>query len=268
MTPRDTYTHGHHPTVLANHSWRTAENSVAYLLPHLKEGQRLLDIGCGPGTITLDLAERVAPGEVIGIDNVADVIAVAETNRSERGIANASFRTDDVYALSFDDDSFDVVQAHQVLQHLSDPVAALAEMRRVCRPGGIVAVRESDYAGFLWAPLDERLDRWLTLYHEVARSNQAEPDAGRHLLRWCHQAGFENIDCSASAWCFATEADRDWWGGTWAQRVVTSAFARQAVDKGLATPEELAEMSRAWRDWAASPDGWFAVLHGQVLCRA
>jgi ubiquinone/menaquinone biosynthesis C-methylase UbiE len=267
MTRRDTYTHGHHPTVLANHSWRTAENSVAYLLTHLEAGMRLLDVGCGPGTISLDLAERVAPGEVIGIDTAADVIAVAEANRVERGTPNITFRVGDVYALDFEDDSFDMVQAHQLLQHLSDPVAALAEMRRVCRPDGIVAVRESDYAGFLWAPLDPRLDRWLALYHEVARSNDAEPDAGRFLLGWAQQAGFAEIVPSASVWCFANETDRAWWGGTWSQRVTVSEFARQAMDRGLATSEELAAMSQAWSEWASAPDGWFVVVHGQVVCR-
>lgn len=267
MAPRDTYTHGHHPTVLANHSWRTAENSVRYLLPHLEAGDRLLDIGCGPGTITLDLADLVSPGEVIGIDNVESVVAVAEANRIDRGVGNASFRVADVYALDFEDDSFDVVQAHQVLQHLSDPVAALAEMRRVCRPGGLVAVRESDYAGFLWAPLDPVLDHWLDVYHRVARSNQAEPDAGRHLLGWAQEAGFTDITCSASAWCFATETDRAWWGGTWAQRMTASSFAGQAVERGLATEDDLIEMAGAWERWAAAPDGWFAVLHGEILCR-
>jgi ubiquinone/menaquinone biosynthesis C-methylase UbiE len=267
MTRRDTYTHGHHPTVLANHSWRTAENSVSYLLPHLEPGLRLLDVGCGPGTISLDLAERVAPAEVIGVDNTAEVIAVAEGNRVERGVANITFRVGDVYALDFEDGSFDVVQAHQLLQHLSDPVAALAEMRRVCRPEGIVAVRESDYAGFLWAPLDPRLDRWLALYHDVARSNDAEPDAGRFLLGWAQRAGFGEVTPSASVWCFANEVDRAWWGGTWSQRVTASEFARQALERGLATSDELADISRAWSDWAAAPDGWFVVVHGQVVCR-
>ena len=87
-----------------------------------------------------------------------------------------------MYALAFPDASFDVVHAHQVLQHLTDPVAALREMRRVCRPDGVVAARDSDYAAFTWFPDDPRLTRWLELYHEVARSNDAEPDAGRHLL--------------------------------------------------------------------------------------
>jgi ubiquinone/menaquinone biosynthesis C-methylase UbiE len=267
VTPRDTYTHGHHQSVLRSHTWRTAVNSAAYLLDRLSPGQRLLDVGCGPGTITLDLAELVAPGEVVGLDVADAVVAEAERARLERGIDNVSFRTGDVYALAFDPGSFDVVHAHQVLQHLSDPVAALAEMRRVCRPGGWVGARDSDYAAMTWAPADERLDRWMDLYHQIARGNSAEPDAGRHLLGWAQRAGFGTVVPSASVWCFATPEDRSWWGGVWAERVTASAFADQALDRGLSTATELEELAAAWRSWAVRPDGWFAILHGEVLCQ-
>src|SRR6187402_3596272 len=98
-TTPDVYTHGHHESVLRSHTWRTAANSAAYLLPRLEAGMRLLDVGCGPGTITLDLAERVAPGEVLGIDASADVVAQAEARRAELGAERVSFRAGDVYAL-------------------------------------------------------------------------------------------------------------------------------------------------------------------------
>ncbi len=92
------------------------------------------------------------------------------------------FKAADAYALELDEQSFDVAHAHQVLQHLTDPVAALVEMRRVLRPGGIRAVRDSDYGGFVWAPFDPLLDRWMELYHQVCARNGADADAGRHLL--------------------------------------------------------------------------------------
>jgi len=264
---REPYTHGHSAAVLRSHTWRTAENSAAYLLDSLEAGQRLLDVGCGPGTITLDLAARVAPGTVVGIDAAPVVVAAAARLADEVRAPNVRFATGDAYALDFPDQSFDVVHAHQVLQHLGDPVAALREMRRVLRSGGILGVRDSDYAAFAWAPGDPLLDRWLELYHQVTRHNGAEADAGRHLLGWANAAGFVAVRASSSTWTFADPDSRAWWGGLWADRVRESSFADQARSYGLTSTEELDLVAGAWQRWAAHRDGFFAVPHGEVLAR-
>jgi ubiquinone/menaquinone biosynthesis C-methylase UbiE len=267
------YTHGHHESVLRSHEWRTAENAAGYLLGELRPGMDLLDAGCGPGTVTVDLARRVAPGRVLGVDASAGVIAraqaLAEAGAPAPGTAPAdvAFAVGDLYALDLPDRSFDVVHAHQVLQHLDRPVEALVELRRVLRPGGLLAVRDADYAAFAWAPADPALDRWLDLYRRMAVRNGGEPDAGRHLLGWVRAAGFGEPRAASSTWTFADPASRAWWGGLWADRVLHSAFASQARDYGLAGDAELAAIAGAWRRWAASPDGWFAVLHGEVLAR-
>lgn len=268
MAPDDTYTHGHHESVLRSHSMRTVENSAAYLIPHLTPGRAVLDIGCGPGTITYGLAERVAPGRVVGIDRESGPLDAADRRAEERGLDNLTFRVGDAYALDLPDDSFDVVHAHQVLQHLTDPVAALVEMRRVCRPGGVVAVRDADYAAMTWHPASAALDRWLDVYRRVARHNDAEPDAGRRLKSWVMAAGFTEPACTASAWCFASADERAWWAGTWAQRVTDSALAGQAVAAGISTPAELTDLAAGWRAWADEPDAWFAVLNAEVVAIA
>lgn len=261
----DTYTHGHHESVLRSHRWRTAENSAGYLLPHLRAGQSLLDVGCGPGNITMDLAARIAPGAVRGIDAAADAIEAANQVNDRPG--QVSFAVDDVYALAAAANSFDVVHAHQVLQHLSNPVGALREMRRVVAPDGVVAARDADYSCFSWAPLDPLLTRWNELYHALAHRNQAEPDAGRFLLGWAQRAGFTDVVASSSTWTYADPESRAWWGGLWADRVEQSSFASQAVEYGLSDTAELAAIAAAWRRWADQPDGWYAVLHGEVLAR-
>ena len=260
------YTHGHHESVLRSHSWRTAENSAAYLLPELGDGQSLLDVGCGPGTITIDLARVVAPGLVVGIEPEGAVLDGARRLAAEAAV-EVRFEVGDIYHLAEPDGSFDVVHAHQVLQHLPDPVGALRQMRRLCAPGGVVAARDGDYAAMTWFPRIPALERWLDLYQRVARANGGEPDAGRRLYGWAIEAGFTDVQPSASAWCYATAADRSWWGGLWADRIVSSALAERAVAGGFATPGELQELSDGWREWASSPDGWFAVLNGEVLCR-
>jgi ubiquinone/menaquinone biosynthesis C-methylase UbiE len=265
--PDAVYTHGHHDSVLRSHRWRTAENSAGHLLPELRPGQRLLDVGCGPGTITADLAERLTPGRVTALDAAPGVVATARATAEARGLDNVEFAVGDATALEFPDDSFDVVHAHQVLQHLGDPVQALREMRRVCRPGGVVAVRDSDYAAMTWYPRLPELDHWQAVYQRVARANGGEPDAGRRLLGWARQAGFTEITASAAAWCFATGEERAWWSGLWSERTVASDYAGLAVDGGHATAAELAVIAAAWREWGSHPDAWFAVLHGELLCR-
>ncbi len=265
---RAVYTHGHHESVLRSHRRRTADDSAGYLLPHLRPGLSLLDIGCGPGTITVDLAARIAPGSVTAVEPADDALNLARAEAQRRNTSNVSFVTSDVHALDFPDNTFDVVHAHQVLQHVADPVQALREMRRVCAPGGVVAVRDADYAGFIWFPRIPLLDRWLELYEGAARANGGDPDAGRRLLSWAQQAGFDDITPTASMWCYATRETREWWGGMWADRILQSDLARQLTDSGLANIEELEAISGAWRAWAAAPDGWLGIPHGEILCRA
>jgi len=260
---REHYTHGHHESVLKSHSWRTIANSAAYLESHLAGGLSLLDVGCGPGTITAEFADRLAPGEVVGVDAAADVVAKA----GEFAASNLSFSTADAYALPFADDSFDIVHAHQVLQHVARPVDVLREMRRVVKPGGIVAARDVDYAGTIWFPELPGLERWMSVYQATHRGNGGEPNAGRRLKAWALEAGFAEVETTASIWNFSDATDREWWGSMWEARVLQSAFAGDALGKGAASQADLEAISLAWREWANSPQGWLAMPHGEILCR-
>lgn len=261
------YTHGHHESVLRSHLWRTAENSAGFLLPYLRDDTTVLDVGCGPGNITADLARRMSAGSIIGIDQSGDVIARASLDFPIASHPNLSFRVGDVYHLDFPDASFDVVYVHQVLQHLGDPMAALREMSRVLKPSGILAARDADFGGFFWTPSDTVLDRWLALYHEVTLRNGAQADAGRVLKKWVRDTGFVDVVVSSSNWTYESDEEREWWGGLWADRVVQSDFARQAIDYELATLGELEEISTAFRRWARDRDGVFVVPSVEVIAR-
>ena len=265
--PEDVYTHGHHDAVLRSHRWRTAENSAAYLLPHLRPGHDLLDVGCGPGTLTVDLAARVAPGRVVGVDVAPDVVAAAADHARESGAGNVELVAGDFRELDLPGGRFDVVHAHQVLQHVRDPVGALAAMAALARPGGLVAARDSDYAGMTWAPAAEGLDRWAAVYQAVARHNGAEPDAGRHLPGWARAAGLDDVTYTTSTWTFATPEERGWWAAMWADRITETDLARQAVDYGVATPAELAAIAEGWRAWAGDPAAVFTLVHGEIVAR-
>ena len=263
-----TETPAHHECVLRSHRWRTVANSAGYLLPHLVEGSRVLDVGCGPGSITQELADLVGPtGSVLGVDNAQAVVDVARAEHLRTRHGNLRYEVRDITDLDLAADSFDVVHAHQVLQHLADPVQALREMARVTRPGGVVAVRDADYAAMTWYPETPGMEEWRALYRRTARSNGGEPDAGRRLVAWARAAGLDDVVASASVWCFATAEDRDWWGGLQADRITRSAIAEQVVSTSSADEAALDRMAGAWREWAATDTAWFAVLHGEVVCR-
>lgn len=261
------YTHGHSAAVLSAHSRRGAADSAAYLLAHLNAGMDLLDVGCGPASITADLAERVTPGRVVALDAASGALEAARATLRDRGLSEqVEVTCGDVMALPFEDASFDVVHAHQVLQHLADPVGALAEMRRLTRPGGMVAVRDAVYSAMTWFPEPAGMEQWRSVYMATARANGGEPDAGSRLLSWAREAGFTDVTASASTWCYATPADRAWQSQTWAQRCLTS-FGPRAVELGLADRADLETMAQAWRQWGDSEDAWFVVVHGEVLAR-
>lgn len=266
---RTTYTSGHHESVLRSHNWRTAANSAGYLLSSLRPDMKILDIGCGPGTITADLAALVPDGDVTGVDFEPKVLEEAQANANTRGLMNIRFHSGSIHALPYSDDIFDVVHAHQVLQHCGEPVKAIIEIRRVLKPDGILATREADMSVSQWYPEYPAFDEWLKVYMQVARANGGDPTAGRKIHAWAHEAGFERsrITTSASAWCFSSDEERQFWGGLWADRLVQSDFLRQAVDGGHANAEELQRLSQAWRRWCAEPDGRFVMLHGESLCR-
>ena len=116
------------------------------------------------------------------------------------------------------------------------------------------------------SPTSPELARAIAAYGELTRVNGAHWDAGRRLVHYARTAGFTSVVPSASAWCFATPEDRAWWGGLWADRFTQSALAEQLLAHRMATPEDLSSFAAAWRRWAGSPDGWFAVLHGEVIC--
>jgi ubiquinone/menaquinone biosynthesis C-methylase UbiE len=226
----------------------------------------VLDVGCGPGNITAGLARKVDHGSIVGIDSAEAVIEIALTEQSQKA-AHLSFQVGDVYGLDFPDGHFDVVYAHQVLQHLARPVEALEEMRRVLKPEGLLAVRDADFGAFTWFPADPVLDRWMALYHELTQRNAAQADAGRNLKAWARAAGFRDVVATSSNWTFQSDEERAWWGGLWADRVRESDFASQGLEYGLTDQKELATIADAFERWSREPDGIFLAVNGEILAR-
>jgi ubiquinone/menaquinone biosynthesis C-methylase UbiE len=261
----ETYTHGHAPATVRQHGLRTSEEAAAFLLPELRPGMRLLDVGCGPGSITRGLAERVAPGEVVGVDLSAETLEAARRDAAARRLDNLRYQDGSVYELAFPDASFDVAYAHQVFQHLREREAALREMLRVIRPGGLIAVRDVDWGTVAYWPRDTWIDRFIEVHHQTWYRNGGEPRMGRQLRALFNDAAIAEVRITASLWCYATPSETTEWGESYAERLLTSPMGSRAVEYGYATQAEIEAMAAAFRAWAAHRDAVWMFTHVAAL---
>ena len=259
------YTHGHHSSVVEQHRQRTAEEAAAFFLPELKNDMKLLDFVCGPGSITVGFSKYLSDGEITGIDIAPEILEQAKELATTSNVSNIKFETGNVYDLNYPDNHFDAAYGHQVLQHLQHPIEALKEIKRIVKPGGIIAVRDADYGTMVHSPLDPVLQHWLEVYHAVASHNGAEADAGRNLYPWLIDSGFRDIKMSSSTWTFYKQRQVLNWGDSWAERSTKSEFAKQAVEYQIATQSELESIANAWRSWARKPNAFFSFIHVEGL---
>lgn len=255
-TQRETYALRGRSTSTKWFARRTAARDAAFFLPHLRSGMRLLDCGCGTAFITVGLAETVAPGQVVALDNDADTIRSAETYAEEHGVSNIRFETADVYTIPFPSDSFDAVFSHALLEHLREPVEVLKEMHRVLKPGGLVGVRCIDLDGVIFAPEDPLLEQVHQLIDNVIRLNGGNFKVGKHLRALLNDAGFARVEASASYDSYGTPEAT----ALWAERVVGERDSKDHrwVRSGLVDLETRVRMEDAWRKWGENPDAFYA----------
>ena len=265
-----TYTQGYTSSVLKSHQSRTAAVQAAHVLPYITSSSHILDIGCGPGTITCDFAFLATQGQVIGADFSDEVLATARAEAERRGgLGNLTFQVADAKNLPFDDDTFDVVHCHALLVHVPNASAVVKEMHRVCKTGGCVACREPDWDTMVIYPLSASLAQWQRAQRELNVTVGSEPNTGRHLASWALAAGFDgiNVRVTTDVLQYFGREEVKWWGEAYAERV-TGDFGKRAVESGLLTREEIERISEAWREWSRGADGaLFALMHMRLLAQ-
>jgi SAM-dependent methyltransferase len=261
------YQFGHHPAVTKIHAQRTATKNAPYLLPHIKPYHKILDVGCGPGSITLDFAALAPEGAVLGIDFSDAAISLAQIAATERNIQNCEFKVGDAMNLDFTDGEFDIVHCHQCLIHLPDPIKALKEMKRVCKSGGIVAAREGDFGNMVVYPENEGLLSGLKVMEESIRGGGSEPLAGRRLKAWALEAGFarKQIGITGNVEAFSTAEETSFIGGIYAECFSKTAMGGKGIELGLISEEERVGIVDAWTKWSGRKDAFFNITHTELL---
>src|SRR6266498_915081 len=245
---------------------RRAKDWVGFFLPHLKQGFSVLDCGCGVGSITLDIAELVTPGKVIGVDMDEAQLQVARDNAAKRGLNNVTFEQGNVYQLRFDSASFDTVLAHTLLYHLSDPLSALKELRRVLKPGGIAAISDDDFNTMTFSPDYPIPQKLVDLMKRVILFNGGSPFYSRNLRGLLLQAGFARTEGFAVA--------AEYYGRLEETRRMAYVMSRQSgdpallnlvVSQGWATRQEIDEIISWIREWGERPDAFMAIMYCAAL---
>lgn len=245
------------------HARRTAASHAAFLLPHLRPGMSLLDAGCGPGSITVGLAEAIAPAQAMGIDASAESIDAARALAAERAVTNIRFEIADVYALPFDEAMFDAAFCHFVLQHLADPLAALRELRRVMKPGGVIGLADADHDGIVLWPSDPLLARSFEVLESLRLGG--DPRVGKRLRALLHEAGFARSVGSAVA-MHEGAVDGTRLAAEWQARYLEAQpLVDHAVALDITTADEIAEMAAAWRAWGVHPGAFRATFHCEAV---
>lgn len=259
---KEQYSQRANPGFEAIMSLRTAEKEGAFFLRHLRPGMRVLDVGCGPGSITLGFAETVSPGEVVGVDFQPSQVSLAQGLSVARGMKNTRFEVADAYRLPFPDGSFDAVFANAVMWHLREPLRALTEVRRVLRPGGIVGIRDCDWGGRIHAPTTPLLEQWYALTIKIRQRNGGDPYLGRHNRRLLLEAGFARPEASVSVWSAGTPEEVRVCAAFLSAQL--HGFASTALEEGWMDRTTVEKVAAEIDVWAGRPD----ALYFDTYCEA
>ena len=264
-SPQSEYTMGYSDEFLQLLNRRSVERDCSYLLSHLKPGLNVLDFGCGPGTLSVGLARLVEPGELHGVDIEESQIAIAQSAAQAGGHRNATFHVADATDLPFEDNSFDVAHCHTVLTHVPDTQAALSEIRRVLKPGGIIASRELITASCFAEPdLGNFAEAW-DVFASLLSGNGGHPNMGRELKNAVIKAGFANPSVTASFDTYSEPEDVAFLHGFITGWFFMPKIMKAAITYGLATREQFDGWKVALDDLRKHPGAMGCLAFGECI---
>ena len=259
------YTMGFSETILDAFRRYTAESNAGYLLPHLGAGQRVLDLGSGPGTISVGLARAILPGELYGIDMDEAMVGLSRYIAAQDGIENAHFQVADALELPFEDGYFDAVHCHNVLLFIPDTHAVLEEVQRVLKPKGVFGCREMINESCFTHPDFGVLRRAWDMFEDLLAADDGHPQMGKQVKAHLMEAGFEDIRVSASFDVYVTPEDVEFIYGVAHQWFLAPEITEAAIKYGAATRELADAIGSAYGRWKDHPGAFCGLAWGEAL---
>ena len=243
----------------------TAEANAAHLLPHIRPGHRVLDFGCGPGNISAGLARAADPGELHGVDMEESQINLARETAKWYGQENTTFHVGDVTNMPFEDGFFDVAHCHNVLTHIPDTAAALAEVKRVLKPGGLIACREMISASSFTEPDFGVIRKAWDMFEDLVEADDGHPQMGKQLKGHILNAGFTNIRVTAYFDTYSTPEEVAFIYGIALQWFLSPEITEAAIKYGASTRELCDAIADAYARWSEHPAAVVGVASGAVV---
>lgn len=212
-------------------------SSTAELLARVgvASDSRCLDVGCGGGDVTRMMARLAVSGMVVGVDMDSTALDLAREESKAIGLSNVEYREAQVDERLFDGEegTFDIVYARFLLCHLPEPAEAIARLARLCRPGGVVVVEDTDISGSICWPPNPAFTRCCGLYSDTVRARGGNPDIGQRVPSMLREVGLSEISVSVSQ-PGALSGD-----AKTIQLLTLKNIAAAATSLGLTTAEEI-----------------------------
>ena len=259
------YTMGFNDALIEVFSQGNVEISAAYLRPHLKPGLNVLDVGCGPGTISAGLAQIVAPGELHGVDMEESQVELARSVAEANGTKNAFFHVGDALALPFEDDFFDVAHFHNTLMFIPDTLGVLAEIKRVLKPGGVIGLREMIVdSSFTYPDYGILGDSW-EIFEDIVAADEGHPQMGKEMKGHILGAGFTDVQFTATMRIYSTPEEIELIYGLISKWFFSDEIMEAAIKYSASSEEKFDRMRNSYDKWRVEPGAYFVVAFGEVI---
>ncbi|MCT4686723.1 class I SAM-dependent methyltransferase [Vallitalea sp.] len=252
------YSAGYNEELIRLFKNRSVYNNAKFFIPYLKNGDTILDCGSGPGTITVGLAKTNPQSHVFGIDISLEQIETARKYAEDQNVTNVIFQKGNVKNLPFEDNYFDSVFAHALLQHLANPIHVLSEIHRVLKPGGVVGIRDDDQGSLILSPYTEKMERLFRLFRDYKNYCGGDAYVGRKQKYLLREAGFSDIIATASCEYDSTFEQTN-------KRAIIadkllSHMNNDFLKLGWTTKEEILELSKTVKEWGKNQDAFDVIV--------